>query len=98
MEKEPKRYEIDSFNKLINVANKDNVERLAIDLAGWLIYVTNIISDIRENHPKETEGKLNSEITEAHFIWIDDNKHEMKGVRVTQSDTGETEYIDFEKK
>jgi broad specificity phosphatase PhoE len=94
---EPKRYEIDSFSKLINVANKDNVERLAIDLAGWLLYITDVLDNIREKHPQETEGKLNSEIVEAHFIWIDDNKHDMKGVRITQSETGETSYIDFEK-
>ena len=92
-----KRYEIDSFNKLINVANKENVERLALDLANWLIYVTNVIDQMKESHPKETKGKTNSEIVEASFIWVDDKKYDLKGVKLINSQTGEVKNIDFNK-
>lgn len=92
-----KRYEIDSFNKLINVANKENVERLALDLANWLIYVTNAIDQMRESHVQETKGKINSEIVEASFIWVDDKKYDLKGVKLINSQTGEVNNIDFNK-
>jgi hypothetical protein len=92
----PKRYEIDSFDKLLNVANKENVERLAVDLAGWLLYITDVIEKYKEHHP-EAKGKLNSEIVKCHFIWIDDSKHDLKGVNLTNINTGEVTEIKFDK-
>ena len=93
----PKKYEIDSFEKLCNLVNEENAQNLATDLAGWLLYYNQVMTETRKNHPEETKGLTNSQIAEASFIWIDDNKHELKGVKITDSHTGEVTYNSFEK-
>ena len=84
----PKEYHIDSFEKLINVVNSKNVENLASDLIGWLMFSEKIISQIREQYPEETKGKKNSELMKCSFIWVDDNKTDFIGVNIENRTTG----------
>lgn len=65
----PKEYNIDSFEKLINVVNSKNVQNLSSDLIGWLMFSEKIISQMREQYPKETRGKKNSELMKCSFIF-----------------------------
>lgn len=88
----PKKYEIDSFEKLVNIVTEENAKRLAIDLSGWLLYIANSYEQMRKDYPKSTKGKLNSEIAKASFIWIDDNEHVMRGTKIINNDTGEIKY------
>jgi hypothetical protein len=85
-----KEYHIDSFEKLCNVANFQNVKVLAVDLANWLIFYQKAIDEIRKKHPKETAGKLNSEILGGSFTWVDDGKNDFLGMSVENKSTGET--------
>lgn len=94
----PKRYKIDSFEKLCNVVNKDNAEVLAVDLAQWLLSYNAVIQATREKYPQETEGKLNTQICEGHFIFYDDGKNDIKGADVFNPNTGEITHIPAKKK
>ena len=89
MKTKPKTYEIDTFEKLLNVANGSNVQNLAIDLAQWLIYCTNTIEQLREKHPELCKGKTNHEIAKCTFIWIDDGKNDLNNVKLVKKETGE---------
>lgn len=90
MEKQqPKKYHIDSFEKLCNAVNEENAERLAVDLAGWIIGYAKFVSEIRKKHPKECKRKRNSSIVKASFIWTDDGKNEVTGIIITNEATGE---------
>jgi uncharacterized protein YaeQ len=82
-----KEYEIKSFDDLCNTVNSENVQRLAIDTAQWLINYQHTISQIRELHPKETKGLSNTEIAKGSFIWIDDGKTDVKGIRITTKES-----------
>jgi hypothetical protein len=84
-----KEYQIDSFEKLINVMNDDNINNLFFDLGKWLIYTNHLAKEIRKKYPEETKGKLNSEIMECSFLWTDDGKNDWKGVEMINTDTGE---------
>ena len=44
---------------------------------------------MREQYPKETRGKKNSELMKCSFIWIDDNKTDFIGVNIENKSTGE---------
>ena len=92
----PKEYHIDSFEKLINVANSKNVENLASDLIGWLMFSEKIVSQIREQYPEETKGKKNSELMICSFIWVDDNKTDFIGVNIENRTTGEVSEFRFD--
>lgn len=85
----PKRYEINSLDKLLNVANKENINRLSIDFLLFLNTHVNQIEAIRKQYPKECEGKTNQEIATGSFIWIDDGKNDLTGVTFKDKDTGE---------
>jgi hypothetical protein len=89
MKTEPKKYRIASFDQLLNVVNEENLERISIDFALWLSTNVAIMNEIRTKHPKETEGKLNSELVKSVFVWIDDGEHDLKSVTITDSRTGE---------
>lgn len=90
MEKEEEKYTVKTWEDLLNVVNKENFERLSIDLLQWLGYYAVHIQTIRDAYPKETEGKSNTEITTGDFTWIDDGKHDVKYVEITNKNTGET--------
>lgn len=87
--KKPKKYNIDSFEKLCNVVNEENIERFIPDLAGWLLYYAYVISKFRKEHPEETRGKSNIQIVKGAFIWYDDGKNDFKGVDLINNETGE---------
>lgn len=93
MAKTHKKYEIDTFEKLINVATSENFELLSVDLLQWLNFTISTIESIRKNNPKETEGKLNWEITKSTFIWVDDGKNDFKGATIKNENTGEIKII-----
>ena len=93
MELENKQYEIDTFEKLINVVNIENFDRFSLDFLQWLHYYVNVYDSIRKNHPEAVAGKTNWEIAQSKFVWIDDGKNDIKGVKVTNTNTGETKYF-----
>ena len=86
---EPKKYRIDSFEKLCNVVNDDNIGTLAIDLAQWLIFYNSVISKIRKERPNFCKGKTNWQISESEFTFIDDGKNDFVGFTSEIKETGE---------
>lgn len=92
-----KKYNIDSFEKLINVVTTENVGRLALDLALFLQYAATMYEEFRKQDPKGCEGKTNWEIGNVSFEWADDNKNELKYVKVEDKSTGEVTHIDLKK-
>ena len=98
MKQQPKKYEIKTFENLINVVNKENFERLSIDLLLWLNHTVDMLDKIRKSLPKECEGKQNWEIMKCDFIWIDDGKNDLKSMRLINSNTGEVKEVKICKK
>ncbi len=92
-----KTYEIDSFEKLLNVATSENFERLSLDLLKWLSLYVAHLEGIRKSHPKETEGKMNWELIEADFQWIDDGKNDLKYAEIIDKRTGEKTQLKIKK-
>jgi hypothetical protein len=90
----PKEYEIDSFEKLVNVVNRKNIKSLTSDLTLWLMYVIETYEKIREAHP-ETKNKSNWEIAKCHFIWVDDGKNDMLSTKSIVNETGEVTTIEL---
>jgi hypothetical protein len=96
--KEPKQYEIDSFEKLCNVINSENYKAITMDLVMWLGYHVDFIEKIRKEHPEFTKDKTNFELFKSSFIWIDDGKNDFKEVVVKNESTGEVRRISVKKK
>lgn len=80
------KHEVRSLEDICNLVNSDNFEKLAEDLRMWLISYHLTIQKLRDTHPKETKGKLNTEIAKGGFIWIDDGKNDLKGVIIQSGD------------
>ncbi len=91
--KKAKKYEINTFEKLINVVNKENFERFSIDLLQWLHYSVDVLDKVKIAHPKECKGKENWEIMQSTFIWVDDGKNDLKSAKLTNNKTGEINEI-----
>lgn len=91
----PKEYNIDSLEKLVNVANKENIERISIDLLLWLNHLVEVFYKIRKDMPEETKGKTNSEIAKVSFKWIDDGSNGLREAILENSETGEETKIKF---
>lgn len=89
-----KEFHISNFDELFNVATKENIKELSTDLIQWFIYTHKIIEQAKEMYPKETKGKLNSEIFQASFTWIDDKKSGIIGVDIENKNTGKITKID----
>lgn len=96
MKEAAKEYNIDTLEKLCNVANKENVQRLAIDVAQWLIHYTLTIDQVREKYPKETKNKSNSKIAKGWFNWVDDGKNDLLHCTIENKDTGEITNVDIQ--
>jgi len=88
MSKKHDTYEIHTFEQLLNVVNSENSQRLAVDIGAWLMWYAKIMENTRRDFPNETEGKLNWEIAKGGFTWVDDGKHELKNVTITDPSTG----------
>jgi hypothetical protein len=88
MAKKPKTYEIKSFEQLVNVVNRDNMEAITTDLLMWLMYCVQFYEEARKLNP-DLKDKTNWELSKCHFIWIDDGKHDMKETKIILQETGE---------
>jgi len=97
MNQEPTKYEIKSFEQLCNIANDENIERLATDTALWLIQYQRLLSDVRKANPG-LKDKSNWEIAQGYFNWIDDGKNELLGFYTTVNETGETRFYEYRNK
>lgn len=84
-----KTYEIDSFEKLINVIDEDNFEALTLDLLNWLAYTVKISKAYREEFPKQCKGKSNWDLFKSSFIWTDDGQVEINKFQIKNGLTGE---------
>ena len=88
--KKKKEYNIDSFEKLSNVVNEENLEAFLIDFAKFISSYLLYIREFRKKFPEETKGKHNSQILKIRgFTWIDDGKHEIRLVKIENIFTGE---------
>lgn len=92
-----KKYNIDSLEKLINIGNKQNAQNLLIDFSQWYLCVIDMAEAIRQRHPEEAKKLTNYELLKPSFVWIDDKKHEMKGVKIINENTGEETKITIKK-
>lgn len=93
---EPKVYEIDSFEKLCNVINRENFESLTTDLVLWLGYHVAYVEQVRKDLPN-TKDKSNWDLAKSSFIWTNDGKHDLTGVKVKNQLTGEVREFKFNK-
>lgn len=89
-------YEIDSFEKLINLINEDNFEHLTTDLIMWLGYQIKFMASVRKQFPKSyLKGKTNWDLCQTRFIYIADGKHDMKSVVLKNTLTGEVKTFEL---
>lgn len=93
MKRKPKRYEINSFEKLINIVNSENFEMLSTDFLLWLHYTMVAIEALKSKDPDATKGKTNWEIMQSIFIWVDDGKNELNSLQVKDKATGQIHEI-----
>lgn len=91
-----KTYHIDSWEKLLNVVNSENRDRLFVDLLSFLLYYENSITKIRNGMPEETKDIVNTDIAKAVFEWTDDGIEGLKSVSITDPSTGEVTTRKFE--
>lgn len=100
MKKPYPTFEIDSFEKLINIINEDNFEHLTHDLIMWLGYQVQFMAELRSQLPKKsTKDKTNWDLCNTTFIYIADGKHDpIAGVIVKNKLTGEIKNIKFKPK
>ena len=77
------RYKIDSMKDIVNTINEDNFENFMIDFSQWLALYIKVAKATREKLPKETKGKTNWEIFEGGFNWIDDGKHDIEEITLS---------------
>jgi len=93
-EKEPIRYEIDSLEKLVNLATSESLtekefQQLVTDTALWLAYARMMIAGIRKDNPKKTKGKSATDIADMTFVWINDGKNDLLETKVVDRTTGQ---------
>jgi len=93
MEK-PKQYEIDSFEKLCNVVTKENVERLGVDLIGWIVMYSEAIALFRSKYP-DYNNFTNWQLAKGSFTWVDDGKNDILGINLIANETGEKTEINI---
>jgi len=86
--RKPKTYHIDTFEKLLNVATEENLDRLSLDFLLWFNYVVKFVNRIKKEKGY-TDVKNSDIFKKISFTWIDDGKNELKYVQITNPDTGE---------
>ncbi len=94
--KKPKRYEIKTFEQLYNIATPENVMRLLIDFGSYLMMYVDMTVKLRKDMP-ESKSKLNTELFDSHFIWVDDGIVGVSIVQLTNKETGEVREIKMKK-
>jgi hypothetical protein len=94
---EPKRFNIDSFERLLNVLTLDNLQCLSIDIVEWMAMYISLIEKTRKENPESTEGKSNWELIQATFVYIDDGESGIKYTQLTNKSTGEITIIEVKK-
>lgn len=88
--KQPKRYSIEGFEQICNVVTPENYTNFFTDMLQAFGMYTEAIALMRKEHPELCKGKTNWQICKFHFDWIDDGKNDLKSIRFTTTDTGET--------
>lgn len=89
---ENKQYKIETLSDVVDVVNKENIERFLKDFSLWLTTTVNYYDNIRKILPVEYKEKRNSELAKAGFTWIDDFKNDLLGVNLKNSETGEEKF------
>ena len=87
---ENKRYEIETLEQLINIVTSENYERLATDFLYWLDFANQTFEELKKE--PQNKGKQNCEIAKVKFIWVDDGKAGLTGVKLTNTATGEVKH------
>ena len=98
MAKKEKEYEINSLERLLNVANVENFERLTIDFLSWLHHYVSVIDSMRTKHPELCKDKVNTEIMGSKFIWTDDGIVGLTSASIINTKTGEKTTTNFKKR
>lgn len=78
MKKKAKEYKVDTLDDLVNLVNKDNFDRVTIDLALWLSHIVHLMDEVRKKAPEETKGIKTSDMVKCSFVWIDDGEHKLR--------------------
>lgn len=90
---EENKYEIKTISQLVDIVTDENRERISTDLVNWLDITNQTYNIIKALNP-ELKDKLNSEIAQPTFVWIDDGKNDIKGIEWTDKE-GNKEEINF---
>lgn len=98
MKTKPREFYIDTLEKLINATTVENFDRISLDFIFWLNYTINAIELLKNEDPKGTNGKSNSEIMKSVFIWTDDGKTGVAGLQLKDPSTGEIHKIKVKKR
>ncbi|OQA11743.1 MAG: hypothetical protein BWY67_00730 [Bacteroidetes bacterium ADurb.Bin397] len=91
MDSEPKTYEIETLNQLINVVTPENFERLSVEFLTFLGYCTQFFAELKKK--EEYKDKLNSDIADVKFTWTDDGEIKLANVKCINTKTGEVTTI-----
>jgi len=75
-----KTFDINSFERLVEVADSENIDRLSKDLFLWL----SIVVRMKEKFP---------ELKQMGFVWTDDGKMDIKNLELTDKNTGERRVV-----
>lgn len=86
--KEPKIYEIDSWDKLHNVVNEDNFVLFMTDFANYLGFYVQSIKQMKRHAPELAELS-NVEICQSKMRWIDDGENNFDTYEIENANTGE---------
>lgn len=88
-----KKYEIDTFEKFLNVVNEENFDRILTDFAEFVGAYLQLCKN------SNRKSKLNSDrLKFKSFTWIDDGKLGIKYIDVTNAKTGEVSRLKKSKK
>jgi hypothetical protein len=91
-----KTYEIETIEQLINISTTENFENLGTDFLLWLNHINHTFAELRKDNPKY-ENMSNSEIAKVKFVWTDDGKQGLTGVKLTNITNGEVTNIKLKK-
>jgi hypothetical protein len=90
-------YEIDSFQKMLNVANKDNFEDLTNCFFKYMMFHVLMKDECKDLEDLTLSG-FDAYILGNGFIWTDDGETRMDVLRVKDPDTGKITEITYSEK